>query len=56
MGNEKERISITIDKDVLSTVDSNIDGTKIRSRSHAIEFFLSKALCSANSATLLTPR
>ncbi|MDD5181728.1 MAG: sugar phosphate nucleotidyltransferase [Candidatus Nanoarchaeia archaeon] len=40
----KERITITLDKDIMKQVDSRVDGTKIKNRSHAVEFFLSKAL------------
>ena len=40
----RERISLTIDKNVLSSVDSTIDGNKVRNRSHAVELLLSKAL------------
>jgi NDP-sugar pyrophosphorylase family protein len=40
----RERVSLTLDKNVLKTVDSTIDGNKIRNRSHAVELLLSKAL------------
>lgn len=40
----KERITITIDEDMLSSIDSQVDGTIIKNRSHAIELNLSKAL------------
>lgn len=40
----KERITITIDEDMLSAVDAQVDGTIIKNRSHAIELNLSKAL------------
>ena len=40
----KERISLTIDKSLLTEVDSKIDGNIIRNRSHAFEVLLSKAL------------
>ncbi len=40
----KERISLTIDKTLLKDVDSIVDGNFIRSRSHAFEYLLRKAL------------
>src|SRR3989344_3010382 len=40
----KERISITIDRDLVKTVDSKVDGHKIKNRSHAIELLLARAL------------
>ncbi|MBN1175767.1 NTP transferase domain-containing protein [Candidatus Woesearchaeota archaeon] len=40
----KERITITIDEDMLSSIDAQVDGTVIKNRSHAIELNLSKAL------------
>jgi len=40
----KERISLTLNKSILDQVDKMIDSTKMRSRSHAIEVLLSKAL------------
>lgn len=33
----KERVSITIDKEVLEKIDSIVDGKKYRSRSHFID-------------------
>ncbi len=39
-----ERISLTIDKDVLDKVDKIVDGTNIKNRSHAIEVLLMKSL------------
>lgn len=41
---QRERVSLTIDKNVLKSVDSTIDGNTIRNRSHAVELLLSKAL------------
>ncbi len=41
---ERERISITVRKPLLKKIDSMVDGMKIRNRSHAIEFLLSKSL------------
>lgn len=40
----KTRLTITLDKDLLKRVDSAIDGSKIRNRSHAIEFLLTSCL------------
>ncbi|VVB76015.1 Bifunctional protein GlmU [Candidatus Tiddalikarchaeum anstoanum] len=40
----RERISLTIDKNVLAAVDATVDGNKVRNRSHAMEVLLSKAL------------
>ncbi|MEK7827956.1 MAG: sugar phosphate nucleotidyltransferase, partial [Thermodesulfobacteriota bacterium] len=39
----RERLTITLRKDLLEKIDSLIDGQKIRNRSHAIESLLSKA-------------
>lgn len=41
---ERERLTITLRKDVLKLVDQSIDGAKLRNRSHAIEYFLSQSL------------
>jgi NDP-sugar pyrophosphorylase family protein len=40
----RERLTITLKKDVLAQLDATIDGTKIRNRSHAIEYILGKHL------------
>ncbi len=40
----KERISLTLSKNILSKVDSLIDDTIMRNRSHAIESLLAKSL------------
>ncbi len=39
----KERVTLTIDKDILKKVDSKINGFKVKNRSHAIELLLLKA-------------
>lgn len=39
---DKSRLTITLDKDVLKQLDEYIDGARIRNRSHAIEYVLSK--------------
>lgn len=38
------RLTITLKKDLLDEVDQVIDGSRIRNRSHAIEFFLTRSL------------
>jgi len=52
---KKPKIAISLDKNLLSLVDSKVDGSVIRSRSQAVEFFLKKGLQgqSINSAVLL---
>lgn len=40
----RNRISITLKKDIIEQVDRLVDGMQIRSRSQAIEYILSKAL------------
>ena len=40
----KPKIAISMDKNLLELVDSKVDGSVIRSRSQAIEFFLRKGL------------
>lgn len=40
---DRKRITITIKKDILNKIDKKIDGTRIRNRSHAIEYILSKS-------------
>lgn len=39
---DRKRLTITLKKDIIKQIDSAIDGVKIRNRSHAIEYFLSK--------------
>lgn len=41
---KKSRLTITLPKDLLSKIDSNIDGSSIRNRSHAIESLIRKSL------------
>jgi len=41
---KKEKIAISLDKNLLDLVDSKVDGSVIRSRSQAIEFYLKKGL------------
>lgn len=41
---DRRRLTITIKKDLLPLVDEVIDGSRIRNRSHAIEYLLSQSL------------
>jgi len=41
---ERERLTITLRKDLLKQVDRTVDGQRIRNRSHAIEFLLAHSL------------
>lgn len=51
----RRRLTITLKKDLLEKVDEIVDGFRIRTRSHAIEYLLSKALPSKiNKAMVLT--
>ena len=49
----KTRLTITLDEDILKRVDAAIDGSKIRSRSHAIEYLLSKCLIPQSTKVLI---
>jgi len=50
----REKICITIKKDLLEKIDNTIiDGEKLRNRSHAIEYLISKALPSRISIALI---
>jgi mannose-1-phosphate guanylyltransferase len=40
----RDRLTITLRTDLLKALDGEIDGGRLRNRSHAIEYFLSKAL------------
>ncbi len=44
MPSVKTRLTITLDSEILSRVDAQIDGHKIRNRSHAIELLVSAGL------------
>ncbi|MCH8004316.1 MAG: hypothetical protein IH934_06840 [Nanoarchaeota archaeon] len=52
---KKSKVAISLDKSLLDLVDSKVDGSVIRSRSQAMEFFLRKGLQdqSINTAVLL---
>ena len=36
----KERVTLTIDHDLLEKIDHKVDGSEIKNRSHAVELFL----------------
>jgi NDP-sugar pyrophosphorylase family protein len=40
----KERITLTLDRDILRRVDGRVDGSSVKNRSHAIELLVRKAL------------
>lgn len=40
----KERVTLTLDSDLLGKIDSLVDGTEVKNRSHAVEKLLFKAL------------
>ncbi|MFA5991408.1 MAG: sugar phosphate nucleotidyltransferase [Candidatus Doudnabacteria bacterium] len=40
----RERLTITLRSDLLNALDGTIDGERLRNRSHAIEYYLSKSL------------
>jgi len=40
----KKRVTLTLDSNLLKRVDSSIDGSAIKNRSHAVELFLARAL------------
>ncbi len=41
---DRDRLTITLSKSLLAKIDDFIDGTKIRNRSHAIEYLIRKSL------------
>lgn len=41
---DRERLTITLGKSILSQIDNLIDGTRIRNRSHAIEYLITQGL------------
>lgn len=49
----KQRLTITLDQAVLKKVDSIIDGSKIRNRSHAIEYLLNTRLIPGSTKVLI---
>lgn len=40
----KERVTLTIERDLLHRIDSKVDGLSVKNRSHAVELFLRRAL------------
>jgi len=40
----RERLTITLRNDLLNALDAEIDGERLRNRSHAIEYYLSRSL------------
>jgi NDP-sugar pyrophosphorylase family protein len=40
----KERVTLTVEESILSQVDKQVDGFKVKNRSHAVELLLLKAL------------
>jgi NDP-sugar pyrophosphorylase family protein len=52
---DRQRLTITLGDDTLSKVDTFIDGTRIRNRSHAIEYLIQKTLIpKVSQAVILT--
>lgn len=49
----KTRLTITLDREILTRLDRMIDGVKIRNRSHAIEFILKSGLGQKNAKILI---
>lgn len=49
----KIRLTITLDEKLLKRLDHTIDGSKIRNRSHAIEFFLTSSLLPRSTKVLI---
>lgn len=50
---ERVRISITLRPEIVNLLDNNIDGTKIRNRSHAVEHFLRESLTTPVSQAII---
>lgn len=50
---ERERLTITLRRDLLQRLDGVVDGVKIRNRSHAIEYLLSQSLTPKISQALI---
>jgi NDP-sugar pyrophosphorylase family protein len=49
----KQRLTITLDKKLLSKIDNLIDGASIRNRSHAIEYFLRQSVLPKQTKVLI---
>jgi NDP-sugar pyrophosphorylase family protein len=43
-GKMKERVTLTIEKELLSQIDAKVDGSQVKNRSHAVELYLRRAL------------
>ena len=50
---DRIRISVTLKPELVSLLDSKIDGTKIRNRSHAVEHFLKKQLLNTTGTAII---
>jgi len=50
---ERERLTITLKKEIVGAIDRMVDGAKIRNRSHAIEYLLSKSLFPQHTKVLI---
>lgn len=50
---DRERLTITLRKSILRKIDNLIDGTKIRNRSHAIEYLVNQSLIPRLSAAVI---
>lgn len=50
---ERERLTITLKKEIVNSVDRMVDGAKIRNRSHAIEYLLSKNFFSEKTKVVI---
>lgn len=51
---DRDRLTITLSNSILTKIDNFIDGTKIRNRSHAIEYLIKKSLIpKVNQAVIL---
>lgn len=50
---QRERLTITLRKDLLGQIDAKIDKVRIRNRSHAIEYYLTRSLGSKISKALI---
>lgn len=50
---DRVRISLTLRPEILDLVDSKIDGTRIRNRSHAVEQFLRQALVGSTGQAVI---
>lgn len=50
---DRVRISLTLRPEIVNLLDSKIDGTKIRNRSHAVEQFLKQVLASTSGQAII---